>query len=371
LTIFIVHSTMLYNAYDPAVPVSLWGDQSVAQGINDFMVPFGFVCLSFFFILSGFVLNWTVDMKEKARTIWRRRIAKLFPNHIVTWAVCMVLFAAATVPTYSWLPNLFLLHSWSPDPDVQSGVNFPVWSLCSELLFYLLFPFLIKPIRRIAQHRLWWWAGSMAIGIVVFNLITLYLINDANPTPVIPLSLDQIWFSYKFPVGRMFEFVLGMIMARIVQAGMFPRIKAGWVALLYLAGLVAASFIPAPWQFSLVTLVPNAVVIAAVAQSDVRGNRNFLSSKPMIFLGNISFAFFVVQAPLVVWGRTQLTGTFSTPVATLLWFAELGATILVAWVLYSVVEMPVMKHWSRKKRPVTTLPEARTERSAAESELVA
>src|ERR1700755_2106401 len=39
----------------------------------------GYVGVGFFFILSGFVLTWTVRPGDSAGQFWRRRFAKVFP----------------------------------------------------------------------------------------------------------------------------------------------------------------------------------------------------------------------------------------------------------------------------------------------------
>lgn len=364
LCIFIVHSTLMNSPLSPREQVSLYSDRGFAQWLSDLFVPMGFICLSFFFVLSGFVLNWSITPGERATAIWRRRLLKVFPNHIVTWALAMILFAAAFTPWYSWLPNLFLVHTWSSDPLVQSGVNMPAWSLCAELLFYMLFPFLIAPIRRIAENRLWWWAGAMVAGIVVINLVTVFFIPGTPKLPLLDISLTQMWFSYKFPPVRMFEFVLGMILARIVLAGRWPRIPALVVVLLTAIGWAVASFVPLPWSFSLVSIVPNAVVICAAAATDVRGVHTVLASRPMVWLGNISFAFFLTQAVVVFYGRTLVTGTYDYFTATALWLAIFVVNILVGWLLFKFVENPIMRRWARSRKRAPDVVAVPTERLA-------
>jgi peptidoglycan/LPS O-acetylase OafA/YrhL len=364
LCIFIVHATLMNNPLAPREQVSLYADRGFAQWLSDLFVPMGFICLSFFFILSGFVLNWSITPGERARAIWRRRLLKVFPNHIITWALAMILFAAAFTPWYSWLPNLFLVHTWSSDPLVQSGVNMPAWSLCAELLFYMLFPFLIAPIRRIAENRLWWWAGAMVAGIVLVNLATVLFIPGTPKLPLLDISLTQMWFSYMYPPVRLFEFVLGMILARIVIAGRWPRIPASFVVLLTAIGWAAASFVPLPWSFSLVSLVPNAVLICAAASADVRGAKTWLASRPMVWLGNISFAFFLTQATVVFWGRTVVTGTYDFLTASALWLGFFVVNIVVAWLLFTFVEDPIMRRWARSRkraRAAAPTPPARLE----------
>lgn len=41
--------------------------------------------LSFFFVLSGFVMTWSARPGDTATAFWRRRAAKIYPLHAVTW----------------------------------------------------------------------------------------------------------------------------------------------------------------------------------------------------------------------------------------------------------------------------------------------
>ncbi|MDX6353248.1 MAG: hypothetical protein QOF98_151, partial [Streptomyces sp.] len=134
LLVFLYHATLLSNPIAPATRQTLFKDQGQADALARFFDPAGRIGVSFFFILSGFVLTWSARSVDTAPRFWRRRLVKIFPNHLVTWALAMILFAGAYTPVGSWLPNLFLVHSFISDPRTFSGVNPPSWSLCCELL---------------------------------------------------------------------------------------------------------------------------------------------------------------------------------------------------------------------------------------------
>nr|WP_275424846.1 acyltransferase [Streptomyces sp. SID13726] len=353
LLVFFIHSLQPIGPVDPSGPVNPFADQDLAQGLVKFFLPAGYLGVSFFFLLSGFVITWSVKPGEKVTAYWRRRLVKIFPNHVVMWAAAMILFASAYTPMRTWLPNLFLVNSWINDFTTQMSVNAPSWSLCAELLFYLSFPLLLLGVRRIKAERLWWWAGATVAATVGVGLVTVYLLPDTPRNAYIPLSPTQNWFNYTFPPTRMFEFVLGMLLARIVIANRWPRVRAVWVAALLVAGYVAATYVPAPFNMVATTIVPFGVTIAAVADADVRGLRTHLSGKIMVWLGNVSFGFYLCQGVVIFWGRQAVLGnaTYSTPVAVLVMLGMFAATLLAGWFLYACVETPAMKYWGRKKRP--------------------
>ncbi len=351
LLVFFIHSLQPIGPVDPTGPLNPFADKGIASGMLKLFGPAGYLGVSFFFLLSGFVITWSARPGERVRAFWRRRLVKIFPNHIVMWALAMFFFAGAYTPMFTWLTNLFLVNSYVPKFDVQMSVNAPAWSLCSELLFYLLFPALIRPIRRIPVNRLWLWAGVLVACVGAVTLVTTYLIPDTPKNPYIPISPTQMWFNYTFPPMRLFEFVLGMVLARIVMAGRWPRIGVAPVLVLLGVGYWIAMEVQAPFNISLVMLVPFSVAICAAASADVRGARSFLTSRPMIWLGEISFGFYLCQGVVLFYGRPAIlgTGTFSTPVAVLVMIGMFCATLLSGWLLHSCVEMPAMRLWSRSK----------------------
>ncbi|MGW7081797.1 acyltransferase family protein [Streptomyces sp. NPDC054866] len=351
LLVFLAHSTMLFNPLQPTAPFTFFADQDVAKPLADFFDSAGNIGVSFFFVLSGFVLAWSSKPGERITSFWRRRALKVYPNHIVTWALAMWLFASAT-PLHAWLPNLFLVHTFSNRVDTVQSVNFPSWSLCSELLFYALFPLFIVLVRRIAERRLWLYAGGMVAGVAGVTLVTRFIPGDAR-LPGLELTVNQQWFSYAFPPPRLFEFVLGMILARIVVAGLWPRIGLLPSAAVFAGGYYAAIAAPAPYSFSLTTIVPIGMIICAAASSDLRGGGGWLAGRTMVWLGNVSFAFYLVQVLVIFYGRPEvLEGrTYGTATALGLLIALFAVNLLAAWLLYSLVERPVMRRWSRSRKP--------------------
>lgn len=358
LLVFLAHSTMLFNPLQPKAPFTFFDDPDVAKPLAGFFDSAGNIGVSFFFVLSGFVLTWASTPGDRVTQFWRRRALKVYPNHIVTWALAMWLFASAT-PLHAWLPNLFLVHTFSNRVDTVQSVNFPSWSLCSEVLFYALFPLLIVLVRRIAESRLWLWAGGMVAGVAGVTVVTRFIPGDAR-LPGLELAVNQQWFSYAFPPPRLFEFVLGMMLARIVIAGLWPR-RIGLLpsTVLFAAGYYGAIIAPAPYSFSLTTIVPIGMIICAAASADLRGEGGWLAGRTMVWLGNVSFAFYLVQVLVIFYGRPELLDgrTFGTAAASGLLIALFLANLLAAWLLYSLVEKPVMRRWSRSgKRPARSAP---------------
>lgn len=353
MLVFLYHASYLAGPLRPTAPISFFADPDVAKPLADFLLPSGRIGVSFFFVLSGFVLAWSSKPGDRPLAFWRRRALKIYPNHIVTWALAMWLFASSS-PVEAWLSNLFLVHAFSNQPHIAASVNFPSWSLCVELLFYALFPLFIILVRRISERRLWLWAAGMVVGVASMAVVTTQFMSGGPKSPFGDLTVNQEWFGYAFPPPRLFEFVLGMILARIVASGLWPRIGLLPSAAAFAGGYAAALTVPDPYGFSLTTIVPIGMVLCAAASSDLRSEGGWLSSRIMLWLGNVSFAFYLVQGVVIFYGRPEVLGdrTFGTIPAFGMLIALFLANLLAAWLLYKLVEQPVMRRWSRsKKRP--------------------
>ncbi|MEW2620836.1 acyltransferase [Streptomyces sp. NPDC048106] len=342
--VFFFHATFS----DP--PMNPFADERWEEGFRWLFSKAGWTGVSFFFVLSGFVLTWSARPGDTATGFWRRRLLKIFPNHVVMWAAAMVLFAGSMTPVSAWLPNLFLIHSWFPQHETFISVNPPSWSLCSELLFYLLFPLLLGPVLRIKERALGLWAAVMVAGMLAVQLVTDFLMPQHPPTPEgFGISLWEFWFGYNFPPVRMFEFVLGMILARLVMSGAAPRVGIVPAALLCLVGYAAAMAVPFLYGLNLMTVVPIALLICAVARADVEGTPTVLRGRTMQWLGEVSFGFYLAQYVVMYSIRTRLMDErlFSPPVGVLVLLGFFCATLLVGWALLVFVERPVMRRWAR------------------------
>src|SRR6266566_7954093 len=92
----------------------------------------GWMGVSFFFVLSGFVLTWTNRPGENAWTFWRRRFVRIFPNHWVTLIITIALTAWVADRTINWgqaAINSGLIQGWFADIMIRTGFNGVTWTL--------------------------------------------------------------------------------------------------------------------------------------------------------------------------------------------------------------------------------------------------
>ncbi|MER7836495.1 acyltransferase [Streptomyces sp. NPDC096040] len=314
--------------------------------------------VSFFFILSGFILTWSARRTDTPGRFLRRRLVKLYPNHLVTFVAALVVFAGATTTSVrQWLPNLLLVQTWSWDPAVSFSVNAPSWSLGCELLFYLCFPLLLRAVKAISPERLWAWAVTFAAAVVAVPAFAYAVLPGEVRIPGWQAGEVQNWFVYQLPPVRMLEFVLGMLLARIVLTDRWVGVRLWQAVLLCGAGYAVALNVPYLYALSAVWVIPLGLLIPAAAVADVRGRRSPFRGRVMKWLGEVSFAFYLLQATVLIGGDKYLAGHAPYGVAEAVGLSLLAwaLTTVLSYLLYTLVERPAMKHLSRPRRKDTAV----------------
>jgi peptidoglycan/LPS O-acetylase OafA/YrhL len=306
--------------------------------------------VGFFFMLSGFVLTWSAGPGDTPRSFWRRRAAKILPNHVITWTagLALLVVSGSAFRVADTIPSLFLVHSWIPSVPVIEGTDGPNWSLACEALFYLSFPVLAPLIGRIPAGRLWRWAAGLGAGIMAVPFISLLL--PYHPTLFgLPLPFYRFWFTIFLPPVRMLDFALGIVLARIVMSGRWRPVRARWVAAALLVAWPVSLAVPVPFDFLLPFVFPLVLLLGTGAMADIGGSRTLLSSRPMVWLGEISYAFYLVHYLVLHFLHLALGGgTWAWPEAVAFIAAALALSIAISAALYTLVERPVMRRWGRR-----------------------
>ncbi|PRY32051.1 acyltransferase family protein [Pseudosporangium ferrugineum] len=302
--------------------------------------------VSFFFVLSGFVLTWSARPGDTARRFWRRRAARIYPDHLATWLVAVALAVAggSGVALAVWLPNLLLVQAWSPDLDVFFGLNTVSWSLACEVFFYALFPVLYLLLPRLPGRALWP-ATAAALSLVWLVPVAAH---------ALPLA-DRYWFIWVFPVSRLPEFAAGMLLARIVQEGRWPRrFGLAPATALAIAAYLGSRWLPDDFRIVAATVIPLALLVAAVAAADVAGTPSPWRSSRWVRLGELSYAFYLVHQ-LVLRLVVHVAGT-GHPAAAGLGIALVSLALALAgsWLLHEGVENPAIRLLLRRRTPPAT-----------------
>lgn len=316
------------------------GAVGLMHGLGRYDLPgvnLGFVGVSFFFVLSGFVLTWSDSTAAGAGLFLRNRFAKLFPLSAATLAVATIVPVAPNSSRLSFLQSLTLTQAWRPSS--ASSFNPVTWSLSAEAFFYLLLPPLMAVMRRFNAREL------------TFTVVLLAVLQPAMWL-VCQLTLGVqlgAWaahfFTYNFPPYRLPEFAIGIALALLLKRGNAPS-HATQLAAAALAAAggtlaLAASLLRiTPYGAIDALMLPLIIVLIwTAAQRELAGTSRLLTHPRLVALGDRSFSFYMVH--YLVLGATGLLigrGPQSLP-----WWLvppALLAAAAVAMLAYRFVEKP-------------------------------
>jgi peptidoglycan/LPS O-acetylase OafA/YrhL len=323
--------------------------------------------VSFFFLLSGFVLAWSMQKNDRKTSFWRRRFARIWPAYAVAAVAGYLVSMHWDGRPFSLgrlAANLAMVQAWLPHKDWYFSTNAVGWSLSVEAFFYLTFPFYARYIVRLPARRALALAGVLLGGMLALavwfrgdiTLIHGYQLPDA----------DALWIIYVLPAVRILEFLLGITLVALIRQAAMPRIPVSLAWLSLGASWALASQVPASFAVVSVTVVPFCLLILAYAQTDVAAPGTTVWSRPtMVFLGNVSFCFYLVHQLVIRVFATEVgpgwlvasTGVRSLKVLALLFVVSLVA----AWLLHALVEKPfekLLRGRSPRPAPIHTRAEA-------------
>lgn len=269
-------------------------------------ISLGYLGVSFFFVLSGFILVYVYSGREiKKSRFWQARFARVYP----AYAFSLLFTVQAVVASWPHMKQLhaipltllaypLLLEAWFP--KIFFFWNVVGWSLSVELVFYLVFPYAVRILEKLTNTGVRVWMATAWISSI---LITGAYVLSRPDGVAHTSSLDFLfWLSVvKFnPLVRLPEFLLGMgIGTLFVRMPSRPR---SWpialaAALLGIAIVVRAA-VPYPIMHSGLLAPVFALFIFGFATQPAW--TRFLSAKPLLLMGEASYSLYLLHAAVIV-----------------------------------------------------------------------
>lgn len=272
----------------------------------------------FFFILSGFVLSIGCGPRIEDGTFQyiqflRKRLAKIYPLHLVTFtiALCMSFVAGVKFNIIKTLLHIFMLQEFTLSEDMLKYGTGLSWFLGALFFCYFLFPFLYRQLI-ISRNKVF---GAL---LTIYILLALAIESCCNNS-----AIDD--FMFAFPPLRIIDFAIGIIAYRLYTAPFSIRFRQ-WIdrqsttklsilEIIIVVSVSALTYIPycslPSWiRFAPYFWIPFSLLIYWFAiSSDNKGIiSKLLNQRALVFLGNISFEIYmlhgiVITAFVFVWGR--------------------------------------------------------------------
>lgn len=302
-------------------------------GIDRFTV-FLNVLVSYFFVLSGFILAINAKDKIDLKQFYFNRFARIYPLYLFALLATLALIRSLRpfefgLDFHRVLLSVFLVQSWTEKYALV--YNYPGWSLSVEIFFYLLFPFVFKGLQLLRfKHRV------LVVGLFWVVMQTLFIVFAQQ---------KEAWVLYH-PLFHLSTFVVGIL------GGMWYKEQQSWVVahqpLLERIFLVSALLL-------LFLMFTGNVVFSQVYHDGLPApvfllfifivslNRhqlfNGFRKRVPVYLGEISYGLYILQVPVY----RLLTQTFELKTslsATAFFYFYLLVLLLVSAVCYELIEKP-------------------------------
>lgn len=312
--------------------------------------------MTMFFILSGLVLVWNYDpvigdrlTSPGLRTYYVARLARIYPLYLVALAIAVIPSMTSGADIVGLLTDarfwqhVLALQAWSGDLTVAYGFNPPAWSIGVEFFLYALFPLLLVAIRPLRQSPRALVAIAV-IAIVLASAITLaFVLAGLAELPRTDPESAHRWI-YRTPLTRIPDFVLGMCLGYLITLSRTRAMERAGLRVQWVGGvLVAGSMLVAPlvesvWSLDAAAMVPFALLMLGLGWAPHTGLARLLSTKLWVFLGEVSFAFYLLHV-LVISSVGQPT-TDSVVAWAAVWITGFALTLFAAAGAHVLVERP-------------------------------
>jgi peptidoglycan/LPS O-acetylase OafA/YrhL len=314
-----------------------------------------------FIVLSGFCLMLPVvkgngEIRGGAWKFFQRRAWRILPTYYLalalSWVLGMTIISqriglwGGSIPV-SWkslVTHLFLVHDIFGD---DHNINYVFWSIAVEWRIYFLFPLLLLPWRRLGGVK-------TTLVAVVFSY-ALFVVCKL-------FTKEGLTAHY---IGL---FTMGMLGASIAFShadSAYERLqKRSWGHLVFWITLVVVAI-------SMVKIrngagVPESVrdillgvwamcLLVMVSQRESGWIYNFLSWKPLTFLGTFAYSIYLMHAPLLqIVDQYLLIPGLHTALQKFLFLSLIGTPLILAgsYLFFLACERPFLHKKAKTSEPI-------------------
>ncbi|MBD2721782.1 acyltransferase family protein [Hymenobacter armeniacus] len=316
------------------------------------IVSMGALGVNIFFVLSGFILTYAhlkdfpaseLPTATYYKSFMLKRMARIYPAYLVGLVLCLAVSIGlnhypAPFPLVVAL-DLTMIQSYFPSLAML-WYGGGAWSVSTEFFFYLLFPFLLPLLLKVSGTNLRY---ILVAVVVASSLPGLYYALHEHTV--------RFQTTYAFPPSRLPEFIAGVILGLLVLRHNFRVSERVTLGLIIFAALYLAKFgarAPGYTVHNFVALPAIMALICVLAQEDKSLLFRWVGSKPMQYLGRISFSFYIMQLPILVLLEGLMLSKFVVASDLYLAIPILAINLVLAAVLYEGVEKRAHKFLSSR-----------------------
>lgn len=319
-------------------------------------MPAGFLGVTLFFTLSGFLITRLLVAERTdtgaiaLKAFWVRRFRRLLPAALVTLGVVTVVWVASgwmtraiggdVVASLAEVANWrFLVSGTAYGATIDASPVLHFWSLAIEEQFYLAFPLLVWLVARRAARPVRTVGGLVGVLLAASLVATWWWRAE-------PLT---VYFS---TFTRAAEVLLGAALAVVTWSAVRPRRSwvlglAGALATVAIGVVAIRSRLSDPiWSEGGLAAVGALSALAVLGATQSGPFQQVLSTRPLVRLGELSYAVYLFHWPILVALRTTGLSPWVIGIITV------TASVGLALVSLRYLEHPVRAGRWRRIHPV-------------------
>jgi peptidoglycan/LPS O-acetylase OafA/YrhL len=310
--------------------------------------------VALFFMLSGFVLAYNYADPAKGplgkKEFWRARFARIYPVYLLSLLLTLNRFAWLLHPFSrtnirpaftSFVMAVTLTQGWSFSRSMIW--NYPAWTLSSELLFYLTFPWTLALANKLKPNLLL----PVVLGLLACDIGVKAMVLSLNP------SAFGVWVISGWPPLRLPEFLIGLVLGKMFlvrpEAGIRQRDA---VSILTIIGIFTTLSFPLPGAIAQALLAPLFALLIFTLASGPGIASDLLSLPALVLLGSASYSMYILQVPVMTacerWlGRSALTFCIGLLVLT-------GVSIVTSLYFEAPARRWLRGKWTDRRQPLVS-----------------
>lgn len=308
------------------------------------------VGVSYFFILSGFVMIIAYHKKKKVIFLdyMRNRFARIYPVYFIAIVLFFfIVFISKQASLLDFILNVLMIQAWIPGKALVG--NIPAWSISVELLFYVLFPFLYNSLYSKFNYK------KLIIPIVIFWAISQIGYNYLLTKELFPNFIyNNLDVKYQ-PLFHLNEFLVGNLAGLFFIKNKFKNRNYDILIvclIILLLGLKYPIGLDFHNGFLALIFIPF-IVLLALNNGFIT---KFFNKRLFVFLGEISFGLYILQ--FIVWiyisdyRLNKYLGLDKVEDFLFCFFLRLVILIILSALSYVYIETPIRNkiknHFNKK-----------------------
>lgn len=301
----------------------------------------GYVLMTGFFVLSGYVLYYVYQKKDFSKigvivSFFKKRLLGILPTYYVAAIIYVLLFSKESIFQNCLLFPIELLGLQSVFSSLFSySHNGGTWFISCILICYFIFPFLQIICNQI----------SLKIKVLVLAILVFILFF--SPIIVHYFSLADI---YSNPFFRIIEFSIGVMLSSIQKESLpknFANVFFSKVSIVFESLILIFAIQFCYWidfsqannmMISAVSLIPTMLIIYGLGNNS---GGELLNNRFVHYLSELTYSFYLAQLFFVRVSNILLK-SFALPNAIKI-LVMLLICVLISVALHELIEKPCNK----------------------------